>query len=271
MKIMSLNVNKFQTEYLMTGSWAMAILLIVKEFLKNNPNGAVFLYEVPRGLSPEELRKILSPYDVVPSPLGKYFYTVAVIKNANSVWTDCKHKKGKEDTEDVFIVGYDDKGRENYANRYVELVKELNNKKKLRLLGLHAPNEPRSKEKEDEWEMIGDERIHKPTKSFFDRLKEYAEKNKAEKLIILGDMNVHSKEPCTYFYTFNDIRKDRKDGGLGYSDLVKDGTPTYKNGNTLDHVLVSPELKGKVTARVEEDIILSDHAVIIVDIKEDAL
>lgn len=253
MKIMSLNVHQFQTEYLMTGGWAISILLIVKKFLENNPDGAVFLYEIPIKVSPEELQKILCPYIVVPSRKNhtRYFYTVA-IKDEKGGW--------EESEQNRFIVGYDDKGREDYANRHVELV---NSKNGLKLLGIHAPLEPLYKEREkDKWETIGKERINKSVKRFFDRLKEYAEKNRAERLIIFGDMNVHSKKPCYYYRVFEEIKTS-----LGYSDLVKDGKPThFKYGTTLDHVLVSPLLAGSVTARVEEDIILSDHAVIIVDI-----
>lgn len=61
----------------------------------------------------------------------------------------------------------------------------------------------------------------------------------------------------------------------GYTDAVSWEIPTYHyrdnnhwKGTTVDHVLVSPALEGRVTAEVKSNLELSDHDVIIVDIKE---
>lgn len=128
----------------------------------------------------------------------------------------------------------------------------------LTIMGVHAPLESNRRKAEE-------------VQRFFDELKVYAEKQQNEKLMILGDMNVHSGKLCSYFATFDDIRKDVTKGGLGYCDKVVDEEIThFPTGHTLDHVLVSPALKDKVTADVKKksEYELSDHAVIIVDIKE---
>ncbi len=123
----------------------------------------------------------------------------------------------------------------------------------LMMFGVHAPTRGR------------DDNIQK----FFDKLQECSKKNRTEKAILLGDMNVHSKKPCSFFTTFDAIRKN-SEGGLGYSDEIKDGQITYfPAGTTIDHVLVSPALKDNVTAvKVfeQKELELSDHAVIVVDV-----
>lgn len=143
-----------------------------------------------------------------------------------------------------------------YTNKYVELMNENFG---LYLMGIHAPAEGSYNKPED-------------VRKFFDNLKTYAEKCRDERLIILGDMNVHSEKPCPYLTIFNSIRS-AEHGGLGYCDKISDGEIThFPTGHTLDHVLVSPALQDKatVTAQVmsRDELELSDHAVIIVDIKE---
>jgi len=165
-------------------------------------------------------------------------HTIA-IANANGGWSD---RVGKI----MFCPDQQDKTA--WLNRITELVHSSG----LRVLGLHAPM----------YEI-----------EFFKSLYEYAEQFDKDKdhVIILGDMNVHSEESDNdYYKTFHSIRTEVNKGGLGYMDLVKDETPTYfPNGHTLDHVLVSPELKDKVTAKVytQDELELSDHAVIVVDIQ----
>lgn len=122
----------------------------------------------------------------------------------------------------------------------------------------------------DDLTIIG---VHAPlsgnVQKFFNTMQECAMKNKAAKMIMLGDMNVHSEKPCTYFTTFDTIRRT-SEGGLGYFDAVKDGQVTYfRAGTTIDHVLISPVLKDNVTAEKvfdQKELELSDHAVIIVDV-----
>lgn len=102
--------------------------------------------------------------------------------------------------------------------------------------------------------------------NFFKSLKQYAVavQDKKEPFIIVGDLNVHEKEPSIYLAQIREIVNS------GYSTEIKDGEITYfRNGHTIDHVLVSPELKDKVTARVipRKVLELSDHAVIIVDVQ----
>ncbi len=127
----------------------------------------------------------------------------------------------------------------------------------IKIMGVHAPLH-----KEE------DPQHNKEVKRFFEELYGYAAAYGKEKVVILGGMNVHSEKPCVYYDIFDQIRTEGA-GGLGYTDLVKDGTVTYfPNGYTIDHVLVSPELKDKADVKVysKEELQLSDHAVIVADL-----
>ena len=120
----------------------------------------------------------------------------------------------------------------------------------LKIIGVHAP-------------------LNGNAQKFFDAMQECAREDKEDKMIMLGDMNVHSKEPCMYFNTFDLIRSN-SEGGLRYFDAVEDGQITYfPAGTTIDHVLISPILRDNVNAIKifeQQELELSDHAVIIVDV-----
>lgn len=258
MKIMSLNVNRFSGmedrdltngfEYLEQCPKATEIIEYIIEFLCGNPDGAVLLQEIPYMESPIKNEVTRRLYDcfktklsasackvILPSKDG-LSCTLAVVQEG-SAWSKVPY---------VFV--------EDYQNKYV-FLKHI---KGLCVLGIHAPVESKNNTPKD-------------IQNFFNKLKEYAERHSDEELIILGDMNVHSEKPCSYFTTFNTIRKEVENDGLGYCDKVPDGEVThFKTGHTIDHVLISPILKGEVTVRVisKEELELSDHAVIIVDIKE---
>lgn len=141
--------------------------------------------------------------------------------------------------------------------------------------------------------------IHAPSgQTFLDKVQEYAYENREQEIIILGDFNIAindwrasekekeleqakicgNQEKITdceeFFERRNWLLKTML--SIGYSDAVKGDSPTYfPKGTTIDHVLVAPALKDKVTVDVcpKEKIELSDHAVIIVevDIKENFL
>lgn len=259
MKIISLNVNRLsgmeERDY--TDSFASLdkcpkaneLIAFVKGFLYGEPDGVVFLYEIPfckcnrerrlyqnfRNRFPEEQYRISAPGRKGQS------CTLAICNKACG-WTPKNNIFGKET---------------GYTNKYLELVNENFG---LHLMGIHAPVESNYNKPED-------------IQKFFDAMRKYAEEYKDESLIILGDMNVHSEKPCSYFTTFDTIRKSVTDGGLRYCDKIADGEIThFPTGHTLDHVLVSPALQDKatVTARVisRAELELSDHAVIIVDIEE---
>lgn len=238
MKIVSLNVHQFEES-----SWQKKIIAVVKQFLLMEPDGVVFLYEIPgRYYKTRELEALFGPYYQIKYSGRGAFFTIAIhaIQKKNGGWSPLND----------FSHGKD------YKNRYMELRSE---QCELRVLGVHAPLEKREEPKYNE-----------AVKTFFDKLYEYAKTHCKEKTIILGDMNVHSGMPCDYYNTFHSIRTEAGKGGLGYTDLVKDGTITYfPNGHTLDHALVSPELKDKVTAKVyaQKELELSDHAVIVIDIQ----
>ncbi len=254
MKIMSLNVNRFSgmeerdyTESITSlGKCPKAneIIAFVKGFLWGNPDGVVFLQEIPymrnkvtRRLYDNFKAKLSSGRCKVILPTGGGVSCTLAITQESSTW----------DKAPCVFVNY-------YQNKYVC----LKNKSGLCILGIHAPLEGGNNTPED-------------VQKFFTGLKEYAEKHRDKKLIILGDMNVHSKMPCPYFATFDTIRTETEDGGLGYCDKIPDGKITYfPKGTTLDHVLVSPSLKDSVTAEVksQSELELSDHAVIIVNIEE---
>lgn len=235
MKIMSLNVHRFFAVYPEEGSWQKEIIAAVKMFLNMDPGGIVFLYEIPRRYHKTQRLEALfgTSYQMICSG-NAYFFTLAISK-----------RKLENDQSDVLTdsVGF--------FNRYIEVVDNG-----LNILAVHAPLENNYNKNRA-----------KDVKKFFEALKEYAEKNAGKRTVILGDLNVHSGKPNNdYYRIFKEIQTS-----WGYSDLVSDGTPTYfPNGNTLDHVLVSSELEEKVTAKViaQEDLELSDHAVVIVDIKE---
>lgn len=252
MKILSLNVNCFAgeknmmyTEYftrLDECPKANEIIAFVKGFLFGNPDGLVLLYEIPccefqheRLLYKEFLQQFPDEnYACEISGKKPKICTIAIWNRkdcAEKVWT----------RQDDF-----GKGKADYCNRFVELAIERGGST-LRVLGIHAP--------------YGE-------LDFFEALKEYAlDKGKTgEKLIIVGDLNVHEKEPSIYLAQIHEIVNS------GYSTEIKDGEITYfPNGHTIDHVLVSPELKDKdnVDAYVipQKVLELSDHAVIIVDVK----
>lgn len=241
MKILSLNVHQFLAVYPEEGSWQKEIIAVVKLFLQMEPDGVVFLYEIPnRYYRTNKLEALFgSCYHIEYSPDSGFFFSIAIQKN-NGGWSHLND----------FPCGA------NYRNRYVE---RQNEQFKLRVLGLHAPLEhsdsidPATGRDPDVYE-------------FFENVRAYAETHSGKRTVILGDMNVHSEMPCVYYDIFQRIRAK---GGLDYTDLVKDETPTYfPNGHTLDHVLVSPELKDKVTVKVyaQDELELSDHAVIVVDI-----
>ena len=121
----------------------------------------------------------------------------------------------------------------------------------LTIMGVHAPLESDFRKKED-------------VQKFFYGLKEYAKNHKYENVIILGDLNCHRGEASSHK---NDLVEMEKH----LYDLVKDTDVTYfPGGTTIDHVLVSPLLKDKVIVEVktQSEYKLSDHAVIIVEIKD---
>lgn len=143
----------------------------------------------------------------------------------------------------------------------------------------------------DDFQIVG---VHIPDgMAFLDKLKEYAVTHKSKKMIILGDFNIATNEwraeerkkelevaqkvknrkviaNCKEFFERRKWLLETVPS-IDYSDAVKDDRPTYfREKTTIDHVLASPALEGKVTANVipQDKLELSDHAVIIVDIKE---
>lgn len=256
MKIMSLNVNRFEAEHIMSGGWTMSILRIAREFLDRHSDGVVFLYEVPRKLKAQALEKELQKYKVISFGNG-HVRTVAITRKRKG-WSPCE--------QDRFVAGFNDKKKENYRNRHVEVINNSKNRNRIRVLGIHAP---------DDFE-------------FLEEIEKYARKYVDQELIILGDFNIATNEDrlqkkkdelkaakeqdkikdCEDFFRRREwILKSMT--SIGYFDVVESNSITFFPGKTcIDHVLISPRLKGRVTARVEEDIILSDHAVIIVNIEE---
>lgn len=264
MKIMSLNVNQFQVLRLSEGYWAKDIIALVKRFLSMDPDNIVFLYEIPSKFCGDdsELSKMLDPYRVEAAEKavtseGKdrssRFCTIAVTVGGGK-WKREDSKNSKEG-----FIAFSKKKKVLCLNRFVEMVFEDGSESKLRLLGVHTPLE-QHKDKEKGYNY--DEDVLK----VFTAIKEYAIDCENKSFILLGDLNVDEKE-CVYLEQINDIINNN-----GYSDKITENQITFftsKNGTTPDHVLVSPELKDKVTAYVipQEILELSDHAVIIVDVK----
>lgn len=263
MKIMSLNVNQFRVLKLQEGSWAKEIVSLVKRFLCGGSDNVVFLHEIPyrnysqlelyqsfRNSFPEEQYEISSPGRTADS------CTLAIWKEKEEGWV----------SENCVLGSL---LQETYANKYIELKGH-----NLRLMGIHAPTD---------------------SFDFLKALEKYAEDHRDEKLIILGDFNIATNkwrkdkydeqmrrgqgknvEKCENFNNRRDWLLVTMDS-IGFSDAIDGETPTYfwrekgeQKGTTVDHVLISDKLKGKVVAQVipQEILELSDHAVIIVDIRE---
>lgn len=256
MKIMSLNVNQFQVLKLQEGSWAKEIFALIKVFFYDNPDGVVFLYEIPaRFWKTGELESALIPYEVSYSGTG-IIHTV-VIKCKDSIWIppaqngfSCK-------------IGY--------KNRYMELYHQESG---IRVLGIHAPMNGL---KDNYGEM------------FLEAVSEHAKS--IDHLIIVGDFNITTNEWRTKIVkdelktakTQKKIREceefiERQKWllitmpDIGYFDAVKDDPVTYfPAGTTIDHVLVPNSLEKNVRSVkvfTQKELELSDHAVIIVDIQE---
>lgn len=261
MKIMSLNVNRFsgmkQPGYtdamneLTQCPKAEEIIGAIKRHMGSDTGNIVVLQEIPymrRPVSAEAVRRLYgrferelsdSGYEIFP-PLGNGLTCTLAIAGKNSGWRSAACDFGR-----------------NYRNKYVAIEHPALG---LSVLGVHAPVENRYNRPED----VG---------AFFEGMYQYARRNRGKRLVILGDMNVHSAKACSYFTIFDAIRKSREHGGLGYTDQVKDGQRTYfRGGTTIDHVLASPALSPDgVTAQVvpQEKLPLSDHAVIFADIQEE--
>lgn len=241
MKIMSLNVDQFRVLRLSEGCWAKEIVAFVKGFLCKDDNNVAFLYEIPHyagsgGQFYGKLDLFNNFEDKFPKTLYKTYYSdvkayicTMAITNEKSDW---------ERIEDGFKV-YNEAKEEIKQNRYVELIcKGAHDSQTLKVLGVHA-----------------DTRI-------LPALAEYIETVKTGKNIVLGDLNCHrGKRSCNGKYL--------KQMETHFQDLIDSETVTYFSGETtIDHVLVSSALQGKVTAEVipQKALELSDHAVIIVDV-----
>ena len=259
MKIMSLNVNQFQVLKLQEGSWVKEILVLIKVFLYDNPDGVVFLYEIPeRFWKTGDLESALVPYEVIYSGRGKIF-TVA-IKSKDNIWI--------RPTQDKFSCPA------GYENRYTELCHQ---KSEIRVLGIHAP-------------MNGS--YDNDGEVFLGAVEAHAKC--IDQLIIVGDFNIttnkwRTKEieeklkttksqkairECKEFYARQKWLLEAMPS-IGYSDAVQGDPPTYfwkdGRGTTIDHVLVSESLTKnvrRVKVFAQRELELSDHAAIIVDIQE---
>lgn len=257
MKLISLNVNRFAgllscdcTDYCVSMAQtpkANEIADAVKEWLAAGADNIVILQEVPYAAR----RKRRALYDqFAASFLDQGYKIILPHRKAPIICTLAIVR------EDSGWLGVPCALTKDYQNRYV-LARHQSG---LYVLGLHAPIEGNGNTAQD-------------VEAFFAALREYAGRNREERMVILGDMNVHSGKPCVYYDIFNAIRSGAEDSrpgdGLGYRDLVPDGQITYfPNGNTLDHVLVSPALEGNAAVQVmpREALELSDHAVVLVDV-----
>lgn len=257
MKIMSLNVNQFQVLKLQEGSWAKEIVSLVKRFLCGGSDNVVFLHEIPYRNFPQ-----LELYQSFRNSFPEEQYVISLPgKNAHSCTLAIWKGNCRWESRNGFLGVCNA-----FANKYVELKNA-----DLYLMGIHAPGDYQ----------------------FLEDIKKYAEEHRDEKLIILGDFNIATNKWRKDKYDEQMRRgkkvaecenfKKRRDWlletmySIGFSDAIDGETPTYfwrekgeQKGTTVDHVLISDKLKGKVVAQVipQEILELSDHAVIIVDIRE---
>lgn len=266
MKIMSLNVNRFSGmkdrdytnafEHLEQCPKANEIIACIKDFLCENPDGVVFLYEIPYRIGKQKL------YQEFRSIFEKQY----IISEPRQIAKSCTLAIWKAEGWKApgSLLGDQDE----YTNKYIELVKGMEEGRNLHLLGIHMPLEY---SKDVEEVKISDEEIGEMTikcakdvYNFFNKLATYAKEHKDELFIILGDLNVAKDKPSIYLRQVNKITNV-----YGYSNKVNEDTITnFKHLTKIDRVLVSSALKDKVTAYVVPRYLceLSDHAVIIVNV-----
>lgn len=266
MKIMSLNVNQFRPVGLMEGSKGKESIAAIKIFLFSDNNNVVFLQEVPsnlldelekeinRGMAGEKYEIIRLKIEQTGKPIRVNAYTIAIVKSG--VWkevTEDNFKQRKKDLEKgTPKERFEDKEEYPwfYENKFIEI---RNEKLDLQLLGVHCP-----------WQK---EVLPNSVTVFFEALKQYAKVRATQRFAIIGDMNADTVPDSVCHEALTCFEKDE------YTLLVKElgNVITYFPKKTrIDHVAVSRKLSDKATAQVipEEALKLSDHAVIIVDIKE---
>lgn len=275
MKIMSLNVNRFSGmkerdftnlfENLDECPKANEIIAFVKEFLNRNPDGVAFLHEIPywkskgrgkdfkwigiRSLYQKFCECFSEQYEIFPKQTQEaYSRTLAIVRK----------DKGWAEAPCIFVNGY--------QNKYSMLKREDG----LCILGIHAPREY----------------------SFLEGMEKYVERHKNWNLIILGDFNIATnlKRTKKWAQELEEAKREKDTkkindceeffarqtwllktmSNIGYTDAIEGERITYfKAKTTVDHVLVSPTLQGKVAAdAISLEPELSDHAVIIVKIEE---
>ena len=259
--MMSLNVNRFSgmekpgytdaMDDLAQCPKAGKIIGAIMKHMESDAENIVVLQEIPymkRPVKAEAVRRLYERFEreltdsgcEIFLPAGKGLTCTLAVAGKNSGWRSAACDFGR-----------------NYRNKYIAIEHPALG---LSVLGVHAPVENQYNRPED----VG---------GFFEGMYQYARRNRGKRLVILGDMNVHSAKACSYFTIFDAIRKPAEHGGLGYTDQVKDDQRTYFRGGTaIDHVLSSPALSPDgVTAQVvpQEKLPLSDHAVIFADIQEE--
>lgn len=270
MKIMSLNVNRFSgmeerdyTESITSlGKCPKAneIIAFVKGFLCGDPDGVVFLQEVPhwkgegkgRDFKWVEERQLYQnfckafpkeQYRIILHNISAQSCTLAIVRES-SAW---ELSTGFSDWREK----YDTKNTEDYRNRFVEIRHAGLN---LQFLGVHLP-----------WQ-----RKKEPNKitAFFNALENYAREKCNQRFAIVGDLNADIDEDSTYHDTLENIQ--RMEYKLAVVELGDKVITNFMCKTRIDHVLVSPSLKDSVTAEVksQSELELSDHAVIIVNIEE---
>lgn len=226
----------------------------VSDFLHSQPGNLVILQEVPclyhKELYQDFCHEMKNAGWRIWLPYGKGKSCTVAVTKAGSEWQQMPISKND--------LSFRVKGNSlniDGLNKYIEMY--YPGRHSLHILGIHAPLE-------SNWGAYD-------TKLFFNDLREYAESHKKKRCIILGDFNVHSeKSNNDYYEIFHSIRTPKTAGGIGYTDGIPDKEITYfPNQKTLDHVLCSPALNGKVEAQVIPKIkcCLSDHAVIKVIVK----
>ena len=272
MRIMSLNVNRFSgmkdRDY--TKSFtkldecpkANEIVVFVKGFLCGNPDGLVYLYEIPYCRAKTE-RPL---YGEFLSQFSEKNYKCAIPKDndrADSCTIAIWNKNDRVGETYIRQCNFR-RGTPDFRNKFIELAIERGNSV-MRVLGIHAPSEMKKGAISDDKKR---EEYNQAVKIFFEDLKNYAVDRKSTPFILAGDLNVREGVKSIYLEQIHEIIK------AGYSAEIKDGEITYfmkgpTKGTTIDHVLVSPVLKDRVTAYVvpQEILKLSDHAVIIVDVQ----
>ena len=239
MKIMSLNVNRFNLDHDDQIGDAFSLDRLMKKtantiraFLDKYENSLVVLQEVPfyRIVYKNIKRNV---FDLFCDEFSADTYKLFIPEKPAYICTMAISKEGTwEQRLSIFQPNDDCK------NRFIEVGFQ----NQITLLGVHMPND------DDCWRL----------------LKKYAVQHSSDNTIIIGDFNAHNNahRSSERRNDFNDLTKDKK-----YLDAIDNETITFFEARTtVDHILYTNRAI-ICNASVEKEQSYYDHALITADIQ----